>query len=335
MVFVCREDGGIVIEVARVAGRIVLPGQTSLLVDPGKVYRATVLGQEATTVLLRMAGGLLRGSSELNFAPGQILHLQAEVSPQGSIVLRIVPQPTAPATQDLGQALLNMELPANATTQMLVRTMLSWMMPITPAALQKTLHETRDLPEKKLVAYLHALGWGNSVGIAGDAPQLEEGNESRLNLVARFLIGDSPAQEVPLALLYINETEQSPLYPTVRALWWEDGARHGELFVLRDGRHPEAGPQQIHVALRIHTLHYGELWLAFSHGNGQLDLSCYATDDLLLKRIADSRPAIAAAVEAAGATLSSLQCHERLALSVLDVFPPAQLAAYQAVDIRV
>ena len=250
-------------------------------------------------------------------------------------MLRIVPQPTAPTTQDFGQALQNMGLPANATMQMLARTMLSWMMPITPDSLQKTLHDTRALPEDKLVAYLHALGWGNSVGRGGSASRLEEGSESRLNLVARFLIGDALAQEVPIALLYINETEQSPLYPTVRALWWEDGARHGDLFVLRDGRHPEAGPQQIHVALRVHTLHYGELWLAFSHGKGQLDVACHATDGALLKRIAASRPAIAAAVEAAGATLSSLQCHERLALSVLDVFPPTQLAAYQAVDIRV
>lgn len=228
-----------------------------------------------------------------------------------------------------------MGLPANSTMHILARTMLSWMMPITPDALQKTLRETRGLPEERLIAYLHALGWGNSVGLAGDASRLEEGNESRLNLVARFLIGDSPAQEVPLALLYINETEQSPLYPAVRALWWEDGTHHGELFVLSDNQQHNADPPCTHVALRVHTLHYGELWLAFSHGNGQLDLSCYATDGALLKRIAACRPALAAAVEVAGTSLSGLRCHERAVLSVLDVFPPAELAAYQAVDIRV
>ncbi|MBT9177099.1 MAG: hypothetical protein DDT20_01428 [Firmicutes bacterium] len=316
-----------IIPAVRLAGATATQEQSNLQLEPGTIYRATVLRQESTTVLLRMAGVLLRGESELTFLPGQVIHLRPEPSLDQHIVLRMVTTPSIPQGTDLGPALRQLGLSTNPRLQLIAKALFGWMVPLHPDAMRKILADTTTFSPEKLAAYLNALGWGNSVGID------YEGAIARL--VASFLPGEAAAEEVPLALRQINDAAASPLYPDVKVVWWESEAHHGELYVMRDDVAGQLPSEDIQVAVRVQTMHYGELWLAFSYRAGQIDLVCHANAPELLQHIEDGRATIAAAIKAGGATFGNLRCHAGLVLSVLDVFPPAPLAGYTAVDLKV
>ncbi|MBT9156322.1 MAG: hypothetical protein DDT37_01307 [Firmicutes bacterium] len=252
------------------------------------------------------------------------------VRPAGAakhIVLRMATTPSIPQGADLASALRQLGLSTSPRLQLIAKALLGWMVPLHPDAMRKILADTTTFSPEKLAAYLNALGWGNSVGID------YEGAVARL--VASFLLGEAAGEEVPLALRQINDAAASPLYPDVKVVWWERGAHHGELYVMRDDVARQLPSENIQVAVRVQTMHYGELWLAFSYRTGQIDLVCHANAPELLRHIEGGRATIAAAIEVGGATFGNLRCHTGLVLSVLDVFPPAPLAGYTAVDLKV
>lgn len=317
----------VIIPVVRPVGAHQQQSQSQVTLQPGHTYRAVVVGQEASTVLLRIGGVLIRGESELSLPVGQVIHLEAQHSQEHTMVLRVV-QNTASASQapDLGQVLLQLGVSANPSTRMVATVLLNWLLPLNPEQVRKLVRELRNVPAEHQEAFVNVQGWARSTGLDEQGPVLR--------MVTRFLLGDAEAEEVPPAMRQINHSGQSPAYPEVQVLWWEQAPHHGEIYVLKEKR-GATSHDNIHLAVRISTVHYGEAWAGFSYGGRILSLSFHGEDEQLLTLIEEQKPLLVSAVENSGLTLAGITCYRRRALSFLDVFPLAQTSAYQGINFLV
>lgn len=315
-----------IIPAVKPVGALLQEGQSNIVLQPGHTYRAVVVGQEDRTVLLRIYGVLIRGESELSLPVGQVIYLQAESSQEHAMVLRLVQAHGGRAhTPDLSQALTQLGLTTNPVSTMVANTLLNWLLPLNPEQVRKLARELRDVPSEHREAFVTVKSWARAVGLE-DGPLLK--------VVTRLLLGEAEPEEVPPAIGQINRSGHLPAYPEVRALWWEHPPHHGEMYVLRDKRGAVSG-ETTHLAVRIDTLHYGEVWVGFSYSGHRLHLCFHGEDEQFLARIEEKETLLTQAVAQSGLTLAGITCCQRRALSFLDVFPLASSPSYRGVSFLV
>ena len=291
--------------------------RNTIELQPGHTYRGTVVGVNSDSIILRVGGMLIRSTGQLALELGQVLSLRAEQADESTLLLRVVPvEDTPPAQVTLDQALKQLNLQPTPQNMAAVKAMLAWLQPVLSDEVARLVAESRDFPTDKQTAYLYLRGWAK----ASELPE----DKSTIRVITRFLLGLAEPQDIPSALRHINTATTPVNYPQVNVLWWQNATHHGEFYVFNDNDSLKANYVPFHtVALRIQTVHMGELWLRLGYSDSHLSLAFYSASNDALQRLHGTEALLSSVVSASGYELSSVSYRLEQPSSFLDVMPLA------------
>lgn len=283
--------------------------------QPGNIYRGTVVGLDSDSIMLRIGGMLIRSTGQMALELGQVLNLRAEQADDSTLLLRVIPVEDTPSAQvSLEQALKQLHLKPTQQNIAAVKALLAWLQPVANDDVARLVAESKDLPPDKQSAYLNIRGWTKAAELPED--------KTTIKAITRFLLGLAQPEEIPPALRHINSATHPTNYPEVNILWWQNETQHGELYVFSE--HDSLQADYAHfrtVALRIQTVHLGELWLRLGYSESHLSLTFYSSNDEALQLLQVSEPLFDSVVSASGYGLSGVRYKLEQPNSFLDVMP--------------
>ena len=274
------------------------------------------MGINADTIIIRIGGMLIRSTGQLALELGQVLNLRAEKADESTLLLRVLPVEDTPSTPvSLEQALKQLHLQPTPQNMAAVKALLAWLQPVVSDEVTQLVLESKDLPLDKQSAYLNIRGWTKAAELPED--------KTTIKAITRFLLGLAEPEEIPPALRHINDATKPTNYPEVNILWWQNEAQHGEFYVFNDNDSLRADAAQFHtVALRIQTVHLGELWLRLGYTESHLSLTFYSPDDDVLQQLQSAEVSLKSVVTASGYGFSGVSYRLEQPNSFLDVLPP-------------
>ncbi|MDP3487201.1 MAG: hypothetical protein Q8S19_04620 [Bacillota bacterium] len=290
--------------------------RNSIELQPGTIYRGTVVGINSDSIIIRIGGMLIRSTVQLALELGQVLDLRAEQADESTLLLRVVPVEDTPSTPvSLEQGLKQLHLQPTPQNMAAVKALLAWLQPIASDEVARLVAESKDLPPEKQSAYLNVRGWTKAAELPED--------KTTIKVITRFLLGLAEPEEIPPALRHLNDASKPTNYPEVNILWWQNATQHGEFYVFNDNDSLQVDYAQFHtVALRIQTVHLGELWLRLGYTESHLSLAFYSPDDDVLQTLQSVEVSLKSVINACGYRLSGVSYRLEQPSSFLDVMPP-------------
>lgn len=258
---------------------------------------------------------MIRSTGQLALELGQVLNLRAEQADDSTLLLRVLPVEDTPSTPvSLEHALKQLNIQPTPQNLAVVRALLAWLQPVVSDEVARLVAESKDLPLDKQSAYLNIRGWTKAAELPED--------KAAIKVITRFLLGLSEPEDIPPALRHINDAATPINYPEVNILWWQNQTHHGEFYVFNENDSLQAEhPQFNTVALRIQTVHLGELWLRLGYSESHLSLVFYSPSDYALQQIQGAEELLNSVITASGYRLSGVLYRLEQPSSFLDVMP--------------